>query len=788
MLCRCRYVFWIHHEEERGKFDFTGRRDIRQFVTLAKEIGLKVLMRIGPWDHGECRNGGHPDWVLRAGTCGRLRSTDPKYLSCVSGWYSALAEQLKGLWHKDGGPIALVQVDNETTDWKYLLALRELAMSLGILPAMFTKTGWPGPAAGYPSDYPMLPFFGGYPDAFWTGYADGASAAQYTFASAPSASLAAEVEHDSLANQNEAGLHATSGWDIPAGYPWLDVEIGGGMAASYTHRIHLESNDMPSMHLCDVGGGVNALGYYMYHGGNNPHSTIHHDLDDPKTTLQESSFQPAGAANPMPSITYDFFAPLGEMGQPRGHYHGMRRLHTFLGGYGAQVAATTTSWPWPVPLPTDNATLRWVVRRGDAGVGSFVFINNYERTGEGIHPTMPPKELVRLSLNINGSSNPIMIPSEKSKPLTIPSDVWMVWPVDMQLRVEGPTDLIASGAGGAGPVLVYATAQLVARVKNTAGSAEIIFFVETEGIPAEFAFSKESVTVVPGKATVSTEGDLTVFRNISAGTTTFATVDGQASSLSIVLLPAAMADSVWLQTLDGVERLFVSDSTAIPEVLVMAEDKTLHFRTGMLTDSPHKLRIFPPVSGLNHADGSAVPSAADGVFTAYVPKIEPVAITAPTITHLRKAGPPRNVTQGGRAAREPTMDEWRAAEVWNLTLTEDIPETGGDYRLVIDYIGDCARLYFGSRLLTDNWQSGYSGKDGGGMEVGLNYLAGENDGLLKKGAQLQLWILPITAYDLSSPHIYLQPRLWPKFDGDDSALKLNGVAVAGLRYTDMTVA
>jgi hypothetical protein len=61
-------------------------------------------------------------------------------------------------------------------------------------------------------------------------------------------------------------------------------------------------------------------------------------------------------------------------------------------------------------------------------------------------------------------------------------------------------------------------------------------------------------------------------------------------------------------------------------------------------------------------------------------------------------------------------------------------------RLLIDYVGDSARLYFGSRLLTDNWQSGYSGKDGGGMEVGLNYLAGENPGLLEKGAQLQLWV------------------------------------------------
>ena len=56
----------------------------------------------------ECRNGGHPDWVLD--NCGKLRSSDPKYLSCVSGWYTALSAELKGLFHKDGGPVTLVQV------------------------------------------------------------------------------------------------------------------------------------------------------------------------------------------------------------------------------------------------------------------------------------------------------------------------------------------------------------------------------------------------------------------------------------------------------------------------------------------------------------------------------------------------------------------------------------------------------------------------------------------------------------------------------------------------------
>ena len=110
------YVFWIHHEESRGVFDFTGRRNIRSFLQLAKELGLHFLMRIGPWDHGECRNGGHPDWVLAAKgaeSCGKLRSSDPLYIGCVSGWYTALAKQMSGLYYKDGGPITLVQVSGD---------------------------------------------------------------------------------------------------------------------------------------------------------------------------------------------------------------------------------------------------------------------------------------------------------------------------------------------------------------------------------------------------------------------------------------------------------------------------------------------------------------------------------------------------------------------------------------------------------------------------------------------------------------------------------------------------
>ncbi len=59
------YVFWIHHEEAEGEWDFSGRRNLKAFLNCCQEAGMKVWLRIGPWAHGECRNGGFPDWLVK---------------------------------------------------------------------------------------------------------------------------------------------------------------------------------------------------------------------------------------------------------------------------------------------------------------------------------------------------------------------------------------------------------------------------------------------------------------------------------------------------------------------------------------------------------------------------------------------------------------------------------------------------------------------------------------------------------------------------------------------------
>ena len=59
------YVFWIYHEEEEGIFDFSGNKDIKAFFEYARETGLEICLRLGPWVNAECRNGGFPDWLLK---------------------------------------------------------------------------------------------------------------------------------------------------------------------------------------------------------------------------------------------------------------------------------------------------------------------------------------------------------------------------------------------------------------------------------------------------------------------------------------------------------------------------------------------------------------------------------------------------------------------------------------------------------------------------------------------------------------------------------------------------
>lgn len=93
------YVFWFHHEEVEGEYDFIGNKDLRIFVETVGKCNVKLFLRIGPWSHGEARNRGLPDWLLQKDF--EVRTNDERYFAEVKRYYEKIAEQGYSLLLRD---------------------------------------------------------------------------------------------------------------------------------------------------------------------------------------------------------------------------------------------------------------------------------------------------------------------------------------------------------------------------------------------------------------------------------------------------------------------------------------------------------------------------------------------------------------------------------------------------------------------------------------------------------------------------------------------------------------
>lgn len=108
----CLYTFWNAHEPKEDEFDFTGQNDLAEFVRLCGENDMKVILRPGPYVCAEWEMGGLPWWLLKKKDI-RLRENDPYFLERVDIFQKAVADQVGGMTIADGGPIIMVQVENE---------------------------------------------------------------------------------------------------------------------------------------------------------------------------------------------------------------------------------------------------------------------------------------------------------------------------------------------------------------------------------------------------------------------------------------------------------------------------------------------------------------------------------------------------------------------------------------------------------------------------------------------------------------------------------------------------
>ena len=513
------YAFWIHHEEVEGQWDWSGDRNLRGFVTAAQAAGLQVIVRLGPWCHGEVRNGGLPDWIVARG---HTRTDDAAYLRSVDQWYHQVAAQIRGLLWKDGGPIIGVQLENEFPGpAAHLLKLKRLARAAGLDVPLYTRTGWPALATPLPFGE-IIPLYGVYAEGFWD--RELAAMPGTYWAGFHFSTLRTDAN---IANEALGRREMRDEPDV-ARYPYLTCEIGGGMMSAYHRRIRMDPADIEATTLVKLGSGSNGPGYYMYHGGTNPEG---------RTPLMESQDSASTNWNDLPVKNYDFQAPLGAAGQVRPHLQRLRRLHHFLHAYGESLAAMETSLPEHRPSgKEDAATLRWAARSD--GHSAFVFVNNHERGRE-----LPAKHGVKFRLEFP-SGQPVEFPATA---VNVPAGAGFIWPVRLALAEN--------------TFLEWASAQPVGRVRT--GGRVTCYFAVTPGIPAEFAFRGARLEVHRGQVAPGPDG-LTVATGIAPGRESAVTVNG---TVDCVLLNEADSLRLTFDPVTGAAAFDPEEPAAVVQTL-----------------------------------------------------------------------------------------------------------------------------------------------------------------------------------------------------------------------------
>ena len=291
------YVFWNYHEPVKGQFDFsTGNHNIAEFIKIAQEEGMWVLLRPGPYVCAEWEFGGLPPYLLQTPDI-KVRCMDPRYIQAVTTYVEHLAAEVKPLLVTNGGPVVMVQIENEYgsygNDKEYLNTLKDMWVKNGINVPFYTADG----ATAY-----MLEA-GGVEGAA-IGLDSGGSEADFA---------AAKKQ-----NPNVPAFSSESypGWLTHWGEQWQRPGVEG-----ISKEVKFLMDTKRSFNLYVIHGGTN----FGYTAGANS----------------------GGKGGYEPDVTsYDYDAPINEQGSATPKYQALRQL---LGSYlpkGKKLPAI------PAPIPT----------------------------------------------------------------------------------------------------------------------------------------------------------------------------------------------------------------------------------------------------------------------------------------------------------------------------------------------------------------------------------------------------------------------------------------------------
>ena len=456
--------------------------DLRHFIELCKKHDMDVIVRIGPFGHGEIRNGGLPDWLFAKNL--DVRCNDPKYLDYTKKLYNEIARQLEGLYYKDGGPIIACQLENEhqhsAAPWavnyngeevldftassydkgitklgvsvqentidkadlgtKHMETLLGMAQEAGIITPIYTTTGW-GNAAVIPGK--AIPVTAGYTYPTW--FPD-----------------QRKSDFTMMKNLWSSPDYSPVRYN-PLDYPSASAEMGAGIQMVYDKRPICTPEAAEALMLRCLAGGSNLIGYYMYHGGTTPR------MNNGKG--ESYSDQPMG----LPKMSYDFQAPLGEMGLEAPSFRPLRVIHNFLADFQDVLAPMQPVMPENVKTmtPENRDDLRYAVRMNPEGEG-FLFLVNTQDHDLNRH------DMTDLKIKLNLPGETLIFGGENG--FVLPKNTSAVYPFNFDME---------------GVKIKWASAQPLMKI-NENGTPHYFFTVH-DGVKPEFVFANgKKRTVVPG--------------------------------------------------------------------------------------------------------------------------------------------------------------------------------------------------------------------------------------------------------------------------------------------------
>lgn len=499
------YVFWNQHEELEGEFEWTGEKDLRSFIKLCEKHGMYVIVRLGPWAHGEARNGGTPDWILNKKYIND-RSNDVVYQNYVKRYFAQIAKQLEGLCYKDGGNVTGIQLENEYWHAKegeaHIQWLKDTAKNLGLDVPMYTVTGW---SNGSVPPFEVIPLWGAYADEPWDQQIE-------KIYRPGNFEFALFRDNKNIGNNQPKKSDSYMSYDH---YPYFTCEVGIGIQNTYHRRLVISPIDGMGMMMAKLGSGSNMLGYYIFAGATQSRGLLHSTEEEQEET---------GYWTRVPLKSYDFQTAIRESGEISPAYRQVKKLHYFINEAGSKLAPMM-----PVVVSSGNDDLHTAIR-SDNNSG-FLFGINYTRY-------MSKETRKECRFQVRFKNETIVFPQHG---IDIPDSSLFIWPLNYDLD---------------GLKLKYSTAQLLCKVDNC------FLLFQNRNIPAELAFDPatvEKMTVADG--TMQAKNNMTIVSGLKPGKKCLISAqlkDGR--KLNIIVLTESEADNCWL--LDGKEKkeCFISES------------------------------------------------------------------------------------------------------------------------------------------------------------------------------------------------------------------------------------